>query len=374
MRRILIVFGTRPEAIKMAPLFNELKKHIQQFETKICVTAQHREMLDQVLDFFKIKPDYDLNIMKDNQTLTNITSEVLKKIDEVIDDFNPDMIITQGDTTTTFVASLAAFYKKIEVAHIEAGLRSFDKYSPFPEEINRTLTSRIATLHFAPTERNQRNLNEEGIRDNVHVVGNTVIDALFLGLERIRNTGESEYAKKYCFINFNSKIILVTGHRRENFGEPFLNICNALKTLSSNKAVEIIYPVHLNPNVRKPVYDKLDGISNIHLIEPVEYPELIWLLDKSYIVLTDSGGIQEEAPSLGKPVLVMRDVTERQEGIESGTAKLVGTDKDTIIKETEKLLFDENAYSLMSKSINPYGDGTTSKRIVKIIDQYLNNE
>jgi UDP-N-acetylglucosamine 2-epimerase (non-hydrolysing) len=306
--------------------------------------------------------------------LTNITSEVLKKIDEVIDDFNPDMIITQGDTTTTFVASLAAFYKKIEVAHIEAGLRSFDKYSPFPEEINRTLTSRIATLHFAPTERNQRNLNEEGIRDNVHIVGNTVIDALFLGLESIRNTGESDYAKKYSFINFNSKIILVTGHRRENFGEPFLNICNALKTLSSNKAVEIIYPVHLNPNVRKPVYDILDGISNIHLIEPVEYPELIWLLDKSYIVLTDSGGIQEEAPSLGKPVLVMRDVTERQEGIESGTAKLVGTDKNTIINETETLLFDENVYSLMSKSINPYGDGTTSKRIVKIIDQYLNNE
>ena len=369
MKKILIVFGTRPEAIKLAPLYYEFKKHADSFDTRLCVTAQHREMLDQVLEFFRILPDYDLNIMTSNQTLFNITSDILTKLEPVLEDFKPDMIVVQGDTTTTFVTALSAFYKKIKVSHIEAGLRSFDKYSPFPEEINRTLSSRIADFQFAPTERNKLNLQHEGIQDNIYIVGNTVIDALFLGLNMIKKTGEKEFFDKFNFVNFNKKIILVTGHRRENFGEPFLNMCNSLKHIATNNDIEIIYPVHLNPNVQKPVFSILGNIPNVHLIEPLDYPYLIWIMEKSYIVLTDSGGIQEEAPSLGKPVLVMRDVTERQEGIEAGNAKLVGTDSEKIIFETETLLNNKTKYDEMAHSVNPYGDGTTSKQIVEILKE-----
>jgi UDP-N-acetylglucosamine 2-epimerase (non-hydrolysing) len=367
-KKVLIVFGTRPEAIKMAPLVYEFKKHKDKFETKVCVTAQHRQMLDQVLDFFNIIPDYDLNLMKDNQTLSDITVNVLKGMDGVISDFKPDLIFVQGDTTTTFVTALAGFYNKTRVAHLEAGLRSFNKYSPFPEEINRILAGHLSDFHFTPTMNAYNNLINEGIKNNVYNVGNTVIDALFLGIEIINKQGNEKFINFFKNIDFNKRIILVTGHRRESFGEPFQNICLALKNIAEkNNDVEIIYPVHLNPNVQKPVYSVLKGINNVHLIEPLDYPYLIWLMDKSYLVLTDSGGIQEEAPSLGKPVLVMREVTERIEGIEAGTAKLVGTDPNKIISETQILLEDKNEYLRMSKAVNPYGDGKTSERIIKIL-------
>jgi UDP-N-acetylglucosamine 2-epimerase (non-hydrolysing) len=325
-------------------------------------------MLDQVLEFFNIKPDYDLNIMKNNQSLFDITAHVLKGLEKILDKYKPDLIFVQGDTTTTFVGALAGFYKKIKVAHIEAGLRSHNKYCPFPEEINRVLVGHLADYHFAPTERARENLIKEGIEGNIFVVGNSVIDALFLGLDIIKQKGEEEYYDYFNFIDFSKKIILVTGHRRESFGEPFENICNALKEIVENyKDVEIVYPVHLNPNVREPVNRILNGINNIHLIEPQSYPYLIWLMSKSYMILTDSGGIQEEAPSLGKPVLVMREVTERIEGIEAGTAKLVGTNKDKIISEVVRLLTDKDEHNKMAKAINPYGDGKASKRILEII-------
>jgi UDP-N-acetylglucosamine 2-epimerase (non-hydrolysing) len=369
--RLLFIFGTRPEAIKMAPLIKAFQKEIS-FEIKICVTAQHRGMLDQVLEFFDIKPDYDLNIMRNNQSLFDITTKVLKGLEKILDENKPDLIFVQGDTTTAFVGALAGFYKKIKVAHIEAGLRSHNKYSPFPEEINRVLVGHLADYHFAPTERAKENLIKEGIKENIFVVGNSVIDALFLGLDIIKQKGEEEYYNYFNFIDFSKKIILVTGHRRESFGEPFENICNALKELAENyKDVEIVYPVHLNPNVREPVNRILRGIDNIHLIEPLSYPYLIWLMNKSYIILTDSGGIQEEAPSLGKPVLVVREVTERVEGIEAGTAKLVGTNKDKIISEVINLLTDENEYNKIAKAVNPYGDGKTSERIINILKSNL---
>lgn len=366
MKKVLLVFGTRPEAIKMAPLYHEFAKS-KDFETKVCVTAQHREMLDQVLDFFKIVPDYDLDLMMPGQSLFQITANILKEIESVLDDCHPDLVFVQGDTTTTFTASLAAYYKKIKIAYLEAGLRSFDKYSPFPEEINRKLSSVTADFHFAPTEKNRNNLNAEGYKENIYVVGNTVIDALLLGLDIISNHDEENYKKNFDLVDFSKKLILVTGHRRESFGTPFENICLALKETAHNNDVEIVYPVHLNPNVQKPVNDILSGVKNIHLINPLDYPNLIWLMNKSYLVLTDSGGIQEEAPSLGKPVLVMRDVTERMEGIEAGTAKLVGTDKLKIISETEKLLNEPLTYREMAQKNNPYGDGTTSKKIVEIL-------
>lgn len=364
---VLFIFGTRPEAIKLAPVIKkfELDKCIN---IKICITAQHREMLDQVLNFFNIIPDYDLNLMKENQSLFDITSEGIKKLEYVLEDERFDVIFVQGDTTTAFLGALAGFYKKIKVAHVEAGLRSYNKYSPFPEEINRVLIGNIADLHFAPTNRAKENLINEGIKDNIYVVGNTVIDALFLGLNIINNLPENKFLETFNFIDFSKKVILVTGHRRESFGKPFENICYALRDLATNfNDIEIVYPVHMNPNVREPVNKILKDIKNIHLIEPLSYPELIWLLNKSYIVLTDSGGIQEEAPSLGKPVLVMRDVTERIEGIEAETAKLVGTDKETIIKETTELLKNKNLYNKMSKAKNPYGDGKASERILSII-------
>lgn len=370
--KILFVFGSRPEAIKMAPLIKTFEKYPENFETKICVTSQHREMLDQVLTFFQIKPDYDLNIMKPNQTLFDITILGLKGLEPVLEKEQPEVIFVQGDTTTAFIGALAGYYKKIKVAHLEAGLRSGNKYSPFPEEINRILAGHIADFHFAPTAKAEENLENEGIRENIFVVGNTVIDALFLGLKIIGNDQlEQNYYHEFPQINFRKKIILVTGHRRESFGDPFLNICEALKEIALTEEVEIIYPVHLNPNVRKPVFEILKDVKNVYLIEPLAYPYLIWLMNKAYLVLTDSGGIQEEAPSLGKPVLVMREVTERTEGIASGTALLVGTDKEKIITETKKLLKNSAEYEKMAKATNPYGDGTTSQKIVELFKQFF---
>ncbi|MBO8132225.1 MAG: UDP-N-acetylglucosamine 2-epimerase (non-hydrolyzing) [Candidatus Marinimicrobia bacterium] len=368
MIKVLFIFGTRPEAIKLAPVIKRLRDN-NSFKVEVCVTAQHREMLDQVLEFFNISADYDLNIMTDNQSLFDITASCVKKLEPVLRNSNPDLLIVQGDTTTAFISALAGFYLKKRVAHVEAGLRSFNKYSPFPEEINRVLISHLADIHFAPTKKAKENLLREGIKDNIYIVGNTVIDALFMAVDIVRNDKSKKYYTYFRQIDLNKKLILVTGHRRESFGEPFKNICYALKEIASNfyDIVEIVYPVHLNPNVRKPVFEILNGIKNIYLIEPLSYDYLVWLMDKSYLILTDSGGIQEEAPSLNKPVLVMRDVTERTEGIEAGTAKLVGTDKSVIVDTVSKLLFDENLYKSMSVAENPYGDGKSSEKIEKII-------
>lgn len=366
--KILFFFGTRPEAIKLAPLIKELSKYPDRFNIRVCVSAQHREMLDQVLNFFEIRPDYDLNIMKQNQDLFDITSNILKGIKKVIADFRPEWLIVQGDTTTTFVGSLAAFYEKIRIAHVEAGLRSFNKLSPFPEEVNRLLTTRLSDVHFAPTTEARENLLREGIpSDTILVVGNTSIDALFFCLQKVSNE-KFEDSQIFKAVDFNKKIILVTGHRRESFGKPFEEICNAIKEIALNKDVEIIYPVHLNPYVRKPVFSILKGLQNVHLIEPLDYPSFVWLMNKSYIILTDSGGVQEEAPSLGKPILVMRDVTERNEGVNAGTAKIVGTDRVKIVAEALRLLNDRTEYKRMAKSINPYGDGKASKRIRKFFE------
>ncbi|MBI5739430.1 MAG: UDP-N-acetylglucosamine 2-epimerase (non-hydrolyzing) [Nitrospirae bacterium] len=365
--RILFFFGTRPEAVKMAPLIRELRKYPGHFDVRICVSAQHREMLDHVLDFFEIRPDYDLNIMKPGQDLFDITAEALNGIKRIILDCRPSWLFIQGDTTSTFAGALAAFYEKIKVAHIEAGLRSFDKHAPFPEEINRVLTTHLSDMHFAPTALAGENLMKEGVPESkIFVVGNTGIDALSLCLKRI-STWDAGRFGPLKGVDFNKKIILVTGHRRESFGRPFENICNALKVIARNKGVEIVYPVHLNPNVRRPVLNMLKGISNIHLTAPLDYASFVFLMSRSYLVLTDSGGIQEEAPSLGKPVLVMRDVTERKEGIAAGTAKLVGADTDRIVEEVSNLLDDREAYERMAKAVNPYGDGKASGRIREIL-------
>lgn len=371
-KKILFVFGTRPEAIKMAPLIKSFQKRTDLFNTKICTTGQHREMLDQVLTFFDIKADYDLCIMRPDQNLFTITADVLLGLKNVIDDFCPDNIWVQGDTTTVMAASLAGFYEKIKISHLEAGLRSGNKYSPFPEEINRKITGHIADFHFAPTLQAVDNLKKENLTMNVWNVGNTVIDALILGLDIIKKNGEDNYTTHFHYLNFNKKIILVTGHRRESFGRPFEDMCNAIKEIAlAYTDIEIIYPVHLNPNVKSTVNKILAGIKNIHLIEPLDYPKLIWLMNKSYMVLTDSGGIQEEAPSLGKPVLVMREVTERMEGVTAGTAKLVGTNKKLIVSECKKLIDDTTYYSSMANAINPYGDGTTSEKIVDIYEKLV---
>ncbi len=325
-------------------------------------------MLDQVLEFFDIRTDYDLDLMRPDQTLFDITARGLKGLEAVLDDFNPDLALVHGDTTTAFVGALAASYRKISVAHVEAGLRRYNKHSPFPEEINRKLAGHLADYHFAPTLKAKRCLENEGIKENVRVVGNTVIDALYLALEIIRKTGERNYREHFDYLDFSRKLILITGHRRESFGQPFENICNALQELSGKfPDLEMVYPVHLNPHVREPVNRILKNNPRIHLVEPLEYPYLVWLMNKSYFVLTDSGGIQEEAPSLGKPVLVMREVTERTEGIDGGTARLVGTDRDVIVAEASKLLNDDNEYLKMSRAVNPYGDGDTSAKIVQII-------
>lgn len=372
MKKILIVFGTRPEAIKMAPLVKEFQKDINNFETKVCVTAQHRQMLDQVLEIFDIKPDYDLNIMKPGQDLYDITSNVLIGMKSVLNDFEPDVVLVHGDTTTTLSASLAAFYAKIKVGHVEAGLRTNDIYSPWPEEGNRQLTGILANYHFAPTQQSEENLLKEGKKQqDIYVTGNTVIDALMYVLQRIENQPtlkekiKSKISKQYQ-LDEERKIILVTGHRRENFGQGFINICEGLKELAKNNPdIDIVYPVHLNPNVQKPVNEILSDLTNVYLIDPLQYEEFIYMMNESYFIITDSGGIQEEAPSLGKPVLVMRDTTERPEAVEAGTVRLVGTNKNTLIKEAQKLIDSKIEYEKMAKAHNPYGDGRACARIVK---------
>ena len=373
IKKILIVFGTRPEAIKMAPLVKEFKKN-GEFNVKVCVTAQHRQMLDQVLEIFDIVPDYDLDIMRAGQDLYDLTSRILLKMRDVLDDFKPDIVFVHGDTTTASIASLATFYKQIKVAHVEAGLRTGDIYSPFPEEINRQLVSIIANYHFAPTNLSKQNLIKENKSSkNIVVTGNTVIDALFLLLDRMQKDNAlkdkilTSLNAKYD-TNRGKKIILVTGHRRENFGDGFINICEALKTLAiKNPNVDIVYPVHLNPNVQEPVRKILSDIGNVRLIAPLEYGEFVYLMSKAHFIITDSGGIQEEAPSLGKPVLVMRNTTERPEAIEAGSVKLVGVDKKNIVSQAQILLDDDEIYQKMSQSLSPYGDGKASVKIVEFI-------
>ena len=370
--KILIVFGTRPEAIKMAPLVLAFKKD-RSFNTKICVTAQHREMLDQVLDFFDINPDYDLNVMKPNQNLYSLTATIIEGMKSVLEEVNPDFVYVHGDTTTSMAVGIAAFYSGAKVCHVEAGLRTFDRKYPFPEEFNRQLTGKIADYHFAPTILSQKNLLQENINNNnIIVTGNTVIDALLFGIEKVNSTNfrDNEIEDLKEILDFNKKIILVTGHRRENHGEGLLNICSALKQIAeNNKKTQIIYPVHLNPNVEKPVYKLLSGIDNIILVKPLAYAAFIWLMEKSYLIITDSGGIQEEAPSLGKPVLVTRDTTERPEAVEEGTVLLVGTDTKKIINETQKLISDAAYYKTLSMLHNPYGDGNATSRIVNFIKE-----
>lgn len=371
MKNILLVIGTRPEAIKIAPLIIKLQQQNQFFNTKVCLTAQHRQMLDQVLDFFEIKADYDLDLMKPNQNLHTLTADIITAIKPVYDEFKPDWVLVHGDTTTSTAAALAAFYSGAKVAHVEAGLRTFNKLAPFPEEMNRSITGRIADLHFAPTKTSKQNLLNEAIaKETITITGNTVIDALKLGITKV-NEQSNEIDNLKSILNLNKKIILVTGHRRENFGDGFENICKALKTIAENNFddVEIVYPVHLNPNVQNPVNKLLANQSNIKLIQPLNYEAFIWLMNKSYLIITDSGGVQEEAPSLGKPVLVMREVTERPEAVEAGTVLLVGTDTQKIITEAEILLHDANAYALMSNKHNPYGDGLACDRIITILKE-----
>lgn len=367
MIKALVIFGTRPEAIKMAPLVKALQNE-QNINTKICVTAQHRQMLDQVLDFFEIKPDYDLDLMKPDQNLYSITSDIILGLKPVLEDFKPDFVFVHGDTTTTMAASIAGFYSGAKICHIEAGLRTNNKYAPFPEEINRQVTGRIADYHFAPTETSKNNLLKENIDENTIVVtGNTVIDALIESAERVEQIEDEEISKLKKLVDSSKKLILVTGHRRENHGEGFINICEALKTIAEDKNVQIIYPVHLNPNVQKPVYDILSGIDNVHLINPLSYPAFVWLMKYSYLIITDSGGVQEEAPSLGKPVLVMRETTERPEAVDAGTVILVGTNKERIVSECKDLLNNTEKYQRMSALHNPYGDGKACERVVEFI-------
>jgi len=367
-KKNLIIFGTRPEAIKMAPLVNAFKKN-NQFETKVCVTAQHREMLDQVLDFFKIKPDYDLDLMQPGQNLYNLTARIITSLKEVLEDFKPDFIYVHGDTTTTMAASIAGFYSGAKVCHVEAGLRTFNKLSPFPEEMNRTVTGRIADYHFAPTVTSSDNLLNENIsKENIAITGNTVIDALLESISIVKESESPELKALKTELEDEKKIVLVTGHRRENHGQGFINICKALKHIAETfEDIQIIYPVHLNPKVQKPVYELLGDLSNVKLIAPLAYPEFVWLMNASYLVITDSGGVQEEAPSLGKPVLVMRNTTERPEAVDAGTVILVGTEEDKIIKEASNLLKDENLYKKMSMLHNPYGDGNACERIVEFM-------
>jgi len=370
MKTNLIVFGTRPEAIKMAPLVLAFKNE-KSFITKICVTAQHREMLDQVLDFFEITPDFDLNVMKPNQNLYSLTATIIEGMKPVLEEVKPDFVYVHGDTTTSMAVGIAAFYGGAKVCHVEAGLRTFDRKYPFPEEFNRQLTGKIADYHFAPTLLSQKNLLKENTNSNTIIVtGNTVIDALLFGIEKVNTSKfeDNEIENLKETLDFQKKIILVTGHRRENHGQGLLNICSALKTIAKkNPETQIIYPVHLNPNVEQPVYELLSGITNIKLVKPLAYAAFIWLMGKAYLIITDSGGIQEEAPSLGKPVLVTRDTTERPEAVEEGTVLLVGTDTQKIIEETQKLISDINYYKEMSLLHNPYGDGKSCNRIVDFI-------
>ena len=368
MKKILLVFGTRPEAIKMAPLVKAFENNISDFETRVCVTAQHREMLDQVLEFFDISPSYDLDLMKPGQDLFSLTANIITEMKGVMTDYNPDYVFVHGDTTTSMAVALAAFYSDAQICHVEAGLRTHNKKSPFPEEMNRQLTGRIADYHFAPTKKSQQNLLDENINPNaIKVTGNTVIDALNYSVDLVKNNPSDlvlDLAKKLS----NNDVILVTGHRRENHGQGFEQICNALKQLAEkNTTCKIVYPVHLNPKVQEPVQRILGQTSNIILINPLSYPDFIWMMNRSKIIITDSGGVQEEAPSLGKPVLVMRDTTERPEAVEAGTVKLVGTDTNKIVVETQQLLQNSKRYFEMSEKHNPYGDGKACDRIVGFI-------
>ena len=374
----MLVFGTRPEAIKMAPLVKKFQKYSSDFKTVVCVTGQHREMLDQVLKIFDIKPDYDLNIMKQGQDLYDITARVLLGMRDVLNEVKPDVVLVHGDTTTSMAASLAAFYQQIAVGHVEAGLRTYDIYSPWPEEMNRQITSRIATYNFSPTPLSEKNLKEEKVHGNIYVTGNTVIDALHMVVEKLKNDvtlaakQEQMLAKAgydVARLADGKKLVLITGHRRENFGEGFINMVTAIKNLTEKYPnVDFVYPMHLNPNVRKPIHEvfgeNLSDLGNMFFIEPLQYLEFIYLMEKSTIVLTDFGGIQEEAPGLGKPVLVMRDTTERPEALESGTVRLVGTNHDLIVEEVSTLLDNQSVYDKMSRAVNPYGDGKACDRIV----------
>ena len=380
MKKVMLVFGTRPEAIKMAPLVKEFQKYLEQFQTIVCVTGQHREMLDQVLHIFEITPDYDLNIMKQGQDLYDVTARVLTGMRSVLKEAKPDVVLVHGDTTTSASAALAAFYQQIPVGHVEAGLRTHDIYSPWPEEMNRQITGRIAAYHFAPTPLSRQNLLEEGIGDEkILVTGNTVIDALYMVVDRIKNDKTLDFALNRSLVkagydvdrlNGGKKLVLITGHRRENFGDGFINMCQAIKALSGKyPEVDFVYPMHLNPNVRKPIHEvfgeNLSGLKNMFFIEPLEYLSFVYLMEKSTIVLTDSGGIQEEAPGLGKPVLVMRDTTERPEALKAGTVKLVGTNFSKIVRDVSCLLEDQAYYDMMSRATNPYGDGEACCRIIK---------
>lgn len=374
MPKILFIFGTRPEAIKLAPLIHQAKES-DSFAVYVCSTGQHQEMLQQVLDFFHLIPDYDLHLMQQNQTLHDLASYTLQSLATVMKEVKPDLVIVQGDTTTTLIGALTAFYCRISVAHIEAGLRSHVRFSPYPEEINRVLTTQLSDYHFAPTEQAASNLLKEGIsHERIYVVGNTVVDALLIGLQKVRNINIENINPVLKDIDFSRKILLVTGHRRESFGRPLENICYALSEIAQDDRVEIIYLVHLNPHVKEHVFRILDSRRNIHLIEPVDYSTMIYLMNRSYIILTDSGGVQEEAPSLRKPVLVLREVTERVEGVEQGVAKLVGTSKENIVRETFALLSDLNYYNKMATGDNPYGDGLASKRILKVLKHVLEND
>ncbi|MGI7011754.1 non-hydrolyzing UDP-N-acetylglucosamine 2-epimerase [Citrobacter braakii] len=370
INKVLIVFGTRPEAIKMAPLVNEIKKN-RKIDLKVCVTAQHREMLDQVLELFEITPNYDLNLMKAGQTLNDITSAILINMRPILREYQPDIVLVHGDTSTTFAVSLAAYYEKVAIGHVEAGLRTGDIYSPWPEEANRKLTSVLTDYHFAPTESSRNNLIKEGYNaDKIIVTGNTVIDALHIAKNKIDGNGNisSELAANFQFLSKDKKMILVTGHRRESFGRGFENICEALAEIArKNENVQIVYPVHMNPNVREPVNRILSGIHNVYLIEPQQYLPFVYLMDKSYLILTDSGGIQEEAPSLGKPVLVMRDTTERPEAVDAGTVKLIGTNKEQIITSVVELLSNKCLYKKMATAVNPYGTGQSSNKIIRFL-------
>lgn len=382
MKKVMLVFGTRPEAIKIAPLVKEFQKQPKRVETVVCVTGQHREMLDQVLKIFDIKPDYDLNIMKQGQDLYDVTARVLTGMRDVLKEVKPDVVLVHGDTTTSTAAALAAFYQQIPVGHVEAGLRTHNIYSPWPEEMNRLLTGRLATYHFSPTPLSRNNLIKESVDDrNIIITGNTVIDALYWVVDKIKNNKEldneledilSKAGYDVNRLNNGKKLVLITGHRRENFGDGFINMCTAIKDLTVKYPdLDFVYPMHLNPNVRKPIHEvfgeNLSGLKNMFFIEPLEYLSFVYLMEKSSIVLTDSGGIQEEAPGLGKPVLVMRDTTERPEALDAGTVKLVGTDYNKIVNEVSSLIDDKAAYEKMSKAVNPYGDGLACGRIVNAL-------
>ncbi len=368
-KKLLFIFGTRPEAIKLAPIILAARRN-QNIETVVCITGQHREQLDSVLTFFKIVPDYDLNLMQPNQSLFKLTANAILKLEGVLEECMPDVVLVQGDTTTVMVGALSAFYKQIKIAHIEAGLRSFNKFSPFPEEANRLITTRLSHYHFVPTLSSKENLLAENVKDNVHLVGNSVIDALKLGLEIIEDEN-TELSPELKRIDPNKKIILVTCHRRESFGEPFLDICKTLNRIADEYPdFQIVYPVHLNPNIQTVAKKELNR-ENILLISPLDYPSFISLMKQAYLILTDSGGVQEEAPSLGKPILVLREVTERMEGIDAGTAFLCGTDPEIIFNLTKQYIEDEKFYTDHAKKVNPYGDGKTSERILDIILQDL---